>query len=93
MKFDFTVIKNVVLSTFYISSYKLERLTLLYYYFKMRFNDISIFSTLNCIFSECYFMNMAAKTSRKLSVHIAPNFQDKYIIPKCTKQHGGLCEI
>ena len=47
-----------------------------------------LFSTLNSIFSECYFMNMAAKISQKLLVHTAPNFQDKYIIPKSIKQHG-----
>ena len=52
----------------------------LFFDFKLHF--------LRMLFYE-YGGNDFSKTIIKLLVHIAPNFQDRYIIPKCTKQHGG----
>ena len=55
MKFYFNFIKNVILSTFYISSCNLERLTLFNYYFNMRFNDIFPFFDIKLHFLRMLF--------------------------------------
>ena len=73
MKFHFNFIKNVVLSTFYISSCNLKRLALFYYYFNMRFNDI--FPFLNCIFSMLFYEYSDKDFSKTIS-------------PYCTKFSG-----